>query len=232
MKKTNNKKNRRNQKKNKQYGPALPGTGLTVPVRSFGSIMPDRLMTRLRYKGIQKFTISTTTLHTSRRWSPTSVYDVDPLLGSTATAGFNELASFYNSYRCLASSVIVRAANMSTTPVMVILIPLNVDPGSAPTLVTVQAWIDNPYGKNKLVAYRGGPVSTLSSRMTTEKIYGSKMIYFDDNFASLTNTIPNNNWYWAIALLASDAVTADTDVLMEVDITMDVEFYDRKLLLN
>lgn len=168
----------------------------------------------------------------TRRWAPTAAYDVDPTLGSTTVVGFTELASLYGVYRVVRSHIIFRVANMSLQPVQMILVPLNLDPGSSPSLATVDSWFNNPYGKVKLVPYRGGPTVSMKHSMSTEKLYGTKMVYFDDNFASAVTTIPQNNWYWAIALRSPVAVPAGSDYVIEVDITMDVEFYSRKNLLN
>lgn len=200
--------------------------------RTVDRIIPDRLMTKLTYNGFTAMTIAPTLAHATKRWRPTGVYDVDPDLGSTTVVGFNELANLYTSYRVLRSRAIMRVANNSDQPVMIVLIPLNADPGSSPTLAEAQSWVNNSYAKTRLCAAIGSPVASVSCTMSTEKIYGSKMVYFDDNFASLISTIPNNNWYWAIGLLTPLAVASGKNYNVEMDISMDVEFYDRRNLLN
>lgn len=229
-------KSKRTQKKNRKRNQTdgwsvAPNAKLGLP-RSVSAIMPDRMMTRLNYKGVQNLTIAAASSFVTRRWAPTAVYDVDPTLGSTTVVGFNELSLLYNNYRTVRSTVICRAATTGAQPASLIVIPLNADPGSSPSSSVVNSWYNNTYGKVKLVPAVGGPVISIKHNMTTEKIYGSKMIYFDDNFASLINTVPVNNWYWAIAVVSP--VTAGSNLIftVEFDIIMDVEFYSRKNLLN
>lgn len=232
--KTNKQRNRKNKKKqNLDDGlRAAPNAMLGIP-RRFDRVMPDRLVTRLSYRGLANFTIAAAGTAFSRRWTPTSVYDVDPLLGSTATVGFSELSAFYGSYRCYKSKLVARFCNTSsTTPMLGVIIPLNNDPGATPALGTIQEWQNNPYSKDKLIPVAGGPSITLSQNMSTEKIYGSKMVYFDDNFSSPTNAVPLNNWWWAIAVIAASPVASAQTCMLEICIEMDIEFYDRKVLLN
>jgi hypothetical protein len=106
-----------------------------------------------------------------------------------------------------------------------------VDPGSTPLLATVNSWSNNPYGKVKLVPPSGEVVS-IGHKISTEKIYGSKMVYFDDNFASSTSNVPVNNWFWAVAVITGTSPATNQVCLVEVDIEMDVEFYSRKALIN
>jgi len=231
---TRTRKTKRNHKKNPKKsrnntdGWNVQSSALTRLPRTVNVIMPDKLMTRLSYKGVGVFTIAAAAQVFARRWTPTAAYDVDPLLGSTTMVGYTEMAAFYDVYRVAKSSVTARFANITTTPLQAIVIPLNKDPGTTPSAVTVQEWINNAYGKVKLIPNTGGPVTSISSRMSTEKIYGSKMVYFDDNFASATNAIPANNWFWAIAISAAVPVGGATSVIVETDFIIDVEFYSRK----
>jgi len=204
---------------------------LTIP-RTIDAIMPDRMMTKLKYFGFTQFTIATTSTFSARRWVPSAAYDIDPTLGSTSTVGFNELALLYNNYRVISSRLRVRMAPQGSLPVQLVTVPLNADPGSSPLAATVNAWCNNPYGKVKLVGVSGAPTQTISTTMSTERIYGSKMIYFDDNFASLVNTVPNNNWYWAVAVISGVNPSSALVCTVEIDIEVHVEFYSRKVLLN
>lgn len=225
------KQNKRSQRNQTDGWNVQGNSKLSLP-RQVTSIISDRLMTRLTYKGMQNLQIALGNVHVARRWQPSAAYDVDPLLGSTTMVGFSEMALLYGNYRVVRSHVLFRVCNTSTQPIEMILIPLNTDPGSTPTLATVDSWVNNAYGKVKLVPAIGAPPVTIKHSMSTEKIYGSKMVYFDDNFAALVNAIPVNNWYWALALRAPAAVTVAQTFVIEIDFFMDVEFYSRRNLLN
>jgi hypothetical protein len=57
------------------------------------------------------------------------------------------------------------------------------------------------------------------------------MIFFDDNFASATNSIPANNWFWAIGLY-SQANIPTNPIRLDVQLSVGVEFFNRKVLLT
>lgn len=222
---------KRNQSRNITDGWSVsPNASWSLP-RTVTNIIPDRMMTRLAYKGVATFTIPASSQHFARRWLPSAAYDLDPLLGSTTVVGYNELAALYNRYRVVRSRMIARFANTSGTPVVCVLLPLNADPGSSPSLATVEAWQNNPYAATKLCPTTGAPPVALSRSMSTEKINGSKMVYFDDNYTALINAIPVNNWYWGVTVIASSAVASATGIVVETEIFIDVEFYNRTILL-
>lgn len=229
-------KPRKNGQKNKNWRDGLlagaPNAFLTLP-KTVTQIFPDRFVTRLTYNGYAILSIAAGAQHATRRWAPTSAYDVDPLLGSTTMVGFNEFASIYGNYRVFHSKMTVKFSNTSTgTAVQGIIIPLNTDPGSTPLLAVVQEWINNAYNKHGSIPLRGGPVMRLSRSMSTEKIFGSKSVYFDDDFASLVTTVPANNWYWALGIVSPTVAAAAADVAIEVDLQIDVEFFSRRNLAN
>jgi hypothetical protein len=225
---------KRTTKQNPQLTDGIQGTRknflLTVPPQIF--TLPDRIAVRLSYKGFTSFVISTGQAHFARRWQPSAAYDIDPILGSTSTVGYAEWAAFYSNYRVNSSTLVARFANTADTPCQGIIIPLNADPGSSPSLAVVNEWQNNPYGVVKLIPSTGAPCVTCQRTMSTEKIYGSKMVWFDDNFASLTNNTPVNNWYWGVGVVTPGTQPSNYTVYVEVDITIDVEFYTRKILTS
>jgi len=174
----------------------------------------------------------------SLRYQPSAPFDVDPLLGSTASPGFSELAAIYASCRSIESTLDcemtpVAQTGLVPTAFQGVVVPLNVDPGSTPLVTSIESWTSNPYRLYKMLAQAGGPTTKFKTRMSTEKIYGTKMVWFDDNFASLTSGIPNNNWFWGIGVLSdTNSATLPYQVAVRVSISMVVEFYDRKILSN
>jgi hypothetical protein len=91
----------------------------------------------------------------------------------------------------------------------------------------------NPYKILKMIGANGAPPVKLQKHMSTEKIFGSKMVYFDDNFSSLTNNNPANNWFWAVGILAPLPIATTAWVLTSlIVITLEVEFFARKELLS
>lgn len=231
MKKQNKSQRNKKQKSVTDGWNVQPNAVTKIP-RTVDRIIADRMMTRLSYNGLSSFVIAAATSTISKRWSPTAVYDVDPAIGGSTCIGFNEMAAFYSYYRTIRSSLRVRFANSTNSPVQALIIPLNGDPGATPSSTLLQSFVNNPYSKIKMVSGDGSPVTTLGHRMTTEKIFGSKSIYFDDAFASAVTTVPVNNWYWCVALLSPNTVGSNLTVVVQIEILMDVEFFGRKNLLN
>jgi len=194
------------------------------------SIVPPKTRTVLRFWKAELHNLSTASLSSGSRLTPSNVFDVDPLVGGANVAGFAQWAGFYSSYRVLGSRCKVEAMNAGTgIPAELILVPLNQDPTAVPSTSTIIAAKQQPYVKSKMVPMGGGPATSLTCEITTEKIFGSKMVLYDDNFASLTSTGPVNNWYWLYALYT---VSANSNNTFHVNITVDidVEFYDRRFL--
>jgi len=162
-----------------------------------------------------------------------SAFDVDPLLGGTSMPGFTEWSAFYGSYRVYESQadvqVSVYAAN--SPPLTVILIPLNLDPGASVATPTVVSWVGNPYARKQLLANSGSKAVRLRSTMSTEKIYGTTMIWFDDNFSADVTGSPANNWYWALGLLAPAVLASTESIAVEMTIKVRLELYNRLSLL-
>jgi len=208
------------------------GTGtLAQKLMRNRNIVPDRQYTLLKFNGYGRALVPTVTGNIGLRFRPSSAFDVDPLLGSTATPGFAEWAAFYNNYRVTSSRIRISFSNTSSTQgVLVVVCPLNVDPGASPGVVVVNSWIDHPYQQHRIVGTAGSPPTTMHVEMSTEKIFGSKMIYMDDNFQALVTTNPVNNWYWALGFISSVIPGAPFGVDYLVDIEMGVEFFSRKTL--
>jgi len=192
------------------------------------TIIPDRVMVKLTYWGIKNFVIGIGTATAAYRWRPSAPFDVDPLVGGTSTPGFNEWAALYGSYRAVSSRFRAKFSNPSVDQACaLVILPLNNDPGASPTAAVINTWVGNSYAKHVTCALAGGPISGMTNNMSTEKIYGSKMVYFDDNFSSPVNAVPNNNWFWAVGIIYQTGVTKALSPALDTEITMYVEFFSR-----
>jgi len=230
MKKSkNNKRNFKNKKSNNTDGvSAISNRYVQLPTKN-ALIVSDRIITRLAYCGISSLIVPLGGV-AAIRYRPTAVFDVDPVLGSTSVPGFAELAALFFNYRTFMSRIRVRVVS-GVAPTSVVVIPLNADPTGAPSGLTVQSWTSNSFAQYKLVPAQGGPMTNFEISMSTEKIFGSKMVLFDDNFASSVTTIPVNNWFWAIGGINAAGGLATTCTL-SVEIDMGVEFFTRRTVLQ
>jgi hypothetical protein len=209
---------------------AQPNALVRLP-KSVSSIMPDRFYTTLKFFGYGNISVAIARQANGARYRPTAAYDIDPALGSTATPGFSELAAFYANYRVTSSRMRLEANSSSAASgAIIVLAPLNQDPGAAPSDATIQQWIEQPYSKLKAMGVAGSNAVVIEKTMSTEKIFGSKMVYFDDAFTSAVTTNPTNNWYWAIGAIVPVPAVAIQTINVLIEIYIGVEFFSRKVL--
>lgn len=232
----NKKKSRNNSQKNNnsiptgRRNPPAQATTLVIP-RSVNCSVPDRMRTTLRFWKVVPINLSVSNTG-GVRFQPSGPFDVDPLVGGSTPKGFAELASLYASYRVRSSFCKAEMVSPGLqTPVTLILLPMNADPGSSPTAATVTDAVEQPYAVSQTGSLRGGPMTQLTNTMTTEKIFGSPMVKYDDSFASLTSTTPVNNWFWFIAFYAPAVIpSSEGAVICYVYMEIEVDFYDRRFL--
>jgi len=203
---------------------------LTVP-RSVSAVLPDRLRTTLRWWALNPINLSIQNTG-SLRFQPSGAFDVDPNVGGATCKGFPELSALYRSYRVKSSTCEVELINPGVqTPVTVTLLPTNSDPSSNPSAAYVVASAQQPYAVSRTTSLRGGPNTRLVSSMSTKKIFGSPMTDYDDNFASLVNTVPLNNWFWVITFYSPSTIpSSEGAAICNVRMSIDIEFYDRAFL--
>ncbi len=203
-------------------------TTLSIP-KAVGCYMPDRLKTTLRFwKSVAVNLTPTSTA--AIRFAPSAAYDIDPTVASAAMVGFAQLAAMYGSYRVHSSYAKVECVNEGDVTTKVTLVPTNLDPGASPSSNYVISATEQPYAVSRTLSAVGGPITVLENKMSTQKIYGSPMTKYDDNFASLSNTTPNNNWYWVVAFYAMAIATKA--VICNFYCEVDVDFYDRVNVLK
>jgi hypothetical protein len=197
------------------------------------AIMPDRYYCLMRYTDFSADTIGATGQFFNRRFRPTNAFDIDPLLGGTSMPGFIEFSALYASYRVTWSKCRVRISpGGGALPTLITLVPLNIDLGSSPSVAALTSLPDQAYAKSKVAGAIGSPTITLETEMSTEKIYGSKAVYFDDSFSSVVTGGPANNWFWNISGLITSAASAASTFYVETSLDVGIEFFDRKQLQN
>jgi hypothetical protein len=196
--------------------------------RTLSMVFPPRMNLKLKFWALQGLSLAAATT-ANYRWRPTGAFDIDPALGGTSMAGFAEASTFYSTYRVSGSKIKVTVSNPSATqPITVIVLPLNADPTNAMSAANITACMGNPYAKSKQAPLLGGPPAVIDSSMSTVKIFGDQAIYYDHNFSSLVNTVPANNWFWNVCLETLGVIA--TNIVVQVEIEVDCEFFDRIFL--
>lgn len=225
----NNRKSTKTNKKKNQKNKRGGQTTLVLPRRL--TAMPDKFRTNLKYWKAEAIDLSsvgylTTRYHGSGGFPDLSNPTKHPNM-------FAEVAAFYASYRIHGSRIMVELVNTSSNSVIQLtVLPVNIDPGSSPSAdYNVDARLQS-YAKSRMASSQGGPVTRIKSTMTTQRIYGNPMTKVDDNFAALINTNPINMWFWVISLYSLSTIPSAEPVLMNVFLDFDIEFYDRRAIVD
>lgn len=224
-KQNKNKKTSRKQKRNTKGGIVT----LRVPNRL--TSMPDKFRTNLKYWKAEAIDLSVSTFLTTRFHGSGAFPDFANL---TKTPNqFPQHGAFYSSYRIHGSKIRVELVNTSpNSAVQLTVLPTNLDPGSSPSAdYNVDSRLQS-YARSKMASTQGGPKTTVTNAMSTARIYGNPMVKFDDNFAAIITTNPLNTWFWVICLYSLAAIPSDTPILMNIFIDFDIEFYDRRVIVD
>lgn len=197
-----------------------------APIKA--SFMPDQFRTVLKFT--KQSTASMAVPGTGFIYfTPSSAFDVDPIIGSPTMAGFDQFAAFYGQYRVLASRIRIKYNNTdSVSPTTFFVMPTNATP-SGFTVVEILSMRGNPFCKWKMSGLLGSPPLEIENFMTTQRIVGSQMVLWDDTHASLVSTAPANNWYWVVAWENPFGISGANQVI-QVEVDVDLIFFDRRFI--
>lgn len=144
---------------------------------------PDSLRTTLKYVIPLQQVLGGGTTNSLRFTS--NAYDVDTALGSTAMAGFTELAAVYSRFRTLAVKYSFKVANQEAFPVQMV---HGVMTNSVGSTALGANYAENQYMHESLLCdVRGGHSSrTFTGRVDIAKLFGTPQALFDDLFTGST----------------------------------------------
>jgi len=174
----------------------------------------------------------TTAGTSAARFLPNGLYDVDPLLASTAAIGFAEWYGFYNKYRVLSYTVIYEVLNQDVLGAEICICNTNQDPGAVSTNYSLFA--RNANGLH----YMLGSVNSMNRRIdrrtyTVANIVGGPQQ--PDSLIGLTGptgtgTNPANVIFTGIGLVATPVGALAVGITVVVTVTMRTLFFERKIL--
>lgn len=202
----------------------------------FHLVVPRSNMCSLVYVGSFAVSEGAVGVGTAKMLRLNAPYDVDPSLGSTAVAGFSEMAGFYQSYRVTHAAVMVNFAvtgvsaggigELSLFPTATSSVPSN-----------AAAWMVQRRGVSKLVypcnTQVGGTVPTMFLDIDIAAFLGltREQYLTDHQYTASTTTIPNKLVFVACCLRSGGSSTA-ASATMTVRMAMEVQFFDPVVLSN
>lgn len=227
--KSTQKKNQRKQSKRPRRRNGGQTT-LSLPRRL--TAMPDRFRTNLKFWKAEAIDLGTTSFNTS--YLNGSGAFPDPVNTSVKYNQFTELSNFYSSYKIHSSRIVVELVNTSPNSVVQLTVtPVNLSP--AAFLSNADYNVDlrkQSYARSKMGATQGSPVCRIAHSMATQRIFGNPMVWSDDKFTALINVNPENMWFWVIGVYSLTTIVNTTPVLMNVFLDCDIEFYDRRMIVD
>lgn len=218
--KNKNSKNRRITKINHVTGE------VTYALPMSRTIVPDSLISNLKWVDSSHYVLNNAlSSFATIRFRPSGVYDIDPVLGSTAVPGYNELTSLYGKYRTISSRIRVNFTNLEKFPVQVFVWPTNFDLGA--NYAQVASAMSSPFAKNRTISSSGGmDHALLTHALDTSQIFGTDEVLYDDQFAASITTVPANNWFWNVGIWSpTNTLVNGVMTLIEIDVT--VQFTER-----
>lgn len=215
-----------NSKKTKNMKKTKPKDGSVVRI---GPVLAaDKLVVRLRYPFVNNLR-SLASIQVSQRWISNGPYDVDPVLGSTATPGFAEYSALYSYNRVIKSKIDLKIANYEAFPVSVYLVHSNTDPGT--TGITWFDYASGAYNQNHMLAGSNAQMPLrITSTITPTKLVGDKIARTEQNFVGTSTANPVDLTYVGVGLQAQSNLT--NGVWLSGHIEFTIEFFDRKNLLT
>jgi len=218
MQRRNTKKRPGNRKKIR--GPSRPKEMVN---RSMNFISP-RLRTKLTFNKFINLGLASGVPFLSIYFQPTYAYDVDPVVGSDAMAGFYELGKLYTKYRVNSYTIVSNFCNNEQFAVEALILPSNTTfSGSG---LTPQTMLANPRCRRTLLGTYAQFPKKLRDRVTVSDFGGSANRQMADQYTGATaGGAPANNLFHTVAIWA-DSSTFNAGVTIDTSVTVDIEFFE------
>ncbi len=167
----------------------------------------------------------------ARRFTPNGAWDVDPVLGSTATPGFDEYAVFYDYYRVVGYRYEIEIVNRDTIPIIAYVLNTNTDPSTAITNWTQYSM--QQYCTSKVMAPNASGQSKVRFRSAYKisQVLGSLIPETDDLYAALVSTTPADLIWCSVGIQPTGSGALANSCDFSIKIFMDIRFYGRKISL-
>lgn len=208
-------------------------TEKSVIVRGPKTIFPESYESVLHY--YTPITMSNAAAsYVSVRYRPNNVFDVDPLVGSTAVPGFAELALIYGTYRLLGYEAVVDFVNAEAFAVQAFIYPWsNLQTAPSANDATTPELIVNQRAKSHVLSAQGGQDRIrLSQKVNLSTLY-SNQVLTDDAFAAKVTTGPAFVIYHVVGAICPGAkVLTVAGISTFIHYYLRVKFYGRIPLIS
>lgn len=216
----------------KRRGDNITGTNRKASKATFrmptgGSIVPDRLRTKLKYTELFSIT-STSGAIIQQKMSGNGAFDPNITGSGHQPQGFDQYSALYQRYICRGSSIKVTVNSNTAGSNYIYSVRPTADINDTSTDMTAE--IEKAYSRWK-IGTQTHPARAIKMYRSTAKMEGVpniKTLISDDYSAPFTAN-PTAQWYWFVSATNADAQTT-TNFNFYVEQTFYLEFYDRKTI--
>jgi hypothetical protein len=157
------------------------------------------------------------------RFEPSFMYDIDPLIGSTAMPGFVELAGMYRFYRIVSSRIHVDFSGLDQIGLVAYVCPVNFDPG-ANSAVYVNYLSNRRCKTGPIGSSTGNSTRSLNAHFSLSDFIGvshanSAVDYYTGSTTGAA--APSNNVWWMVGAVANNVFTAGVYTNVRIDVVAD-----------
>lgn len=199
----------------------------TSVVRSgLGTLLPPRLITKMKYYNNQIFTTIVTGVYSSNLYNLNSIFDPDRTGVGRYPMGYNQITPFYQHYRVFKTSWTVLYQGTSGR-YRAAVIPVN---GDAAPFTTFDEAVEQPRAMVKVGNFNGGPSLRFKGKIYLPNLAGASSVRYrsDDRFEANITASPAEIMTLHVGATNDDAGAISMNVV--VILVYHVEFYDPNTL--
>lgn len=192
-----------------------------------GSIVPDRLRTKLRYTQLNSVT-STSGAIVQQLFRGNSLFDPDVTGVGHQPQGFDQYMTLYQRYIVKGCAIRVHINCNTSGANYIFTVRPSADVNDTSANITVD--MEKPFAKWAM-GTQGTQARKIKSYYSTGKIEGatSSKVMINDTFSGDGSSSPLSQWYWFISCCNADQSTT-TNFNIYSELVYYCEFYDRKTL--
>lgn len=185
----------------------------------------DSYRTKLRYRDFTTILVGLPLA--SRIYRANGAFDPNFAVGGSQPMYFDQLAAVYSRYRvhgCTCRVTTIGLGDGSQSPLAIV---LNAEDDSTPPSSYEEA-TERTYSKTTFITKFPNNVNKISRTLSTKKKLGYKNIEQVELLSSAVTADPGEQWFYIITMAKLDPAAADAPLVLDVELTYDIEFFDRK----
>lgn len=189
-------------------------------------LMPDEFPIRLKWRQdgvLSGSSVVATRVHTN------ALYDVDPAAGGWSVNGYTTYSRLYSFNRVTKCRVKVDIANQEASAVMLNFIHTNTDPGTSGS--SYRNWSQSQFGLTRMLGPGVGSSNfTYKRTIDPRSLVGDRLARTDSRYVGTDAANPTDRTFFGFMAEDANGVSMANGVAFTIELTFDVQFFDRKIV--